>query len=379
MNKQDVCSDRRYLVGKGVVDAPQTSSTRAAKLLKLEAIRGLAAMYVVLHHTISFEFVVLGLDLGELLRFGQEAVILFFIVSGFVIHLSCQPPGSQTFKTYFIKRFVRIYVPLIVVFGVGYIVESYNRGAPITISTTELLGNLFMLQDWPPEMPGVLVDPVFGNNPLWSLAYEWWFYMLYFPLVTRVGNLQRLSQIVFGVSIASAVVYAFWPTFLPRLFMYGAIWWSGVFLADLYLRGQPITLKSCFIPLLALTLISIALLVKVLLWRQAGGVLALGKHPLMELRHTGFAGFAIVCAIIWQRFRWRGFNRLVGPFVVFAPVSYVIYISHHHLMVTATWFDGINNAAIEWLLYFLGMLLFSWFVELQLYPMLRRWLYARFL
>ena len=379
MKDQDICRDDSYLMGEEVVDVQHSSSTRAAKLLRLEAIRGLAAMYVVLHHTVSFEFLVLGMDLGRLLRFGQEAVILFFIVSGFVIHLSCQPPGSQTFKTYFVKRFVRIYVPLIVVLGIGFIVESYNRGALADVSVTELLGNLLMLQDWPPEMPGVLVDPVFGNNPLWSLSYEWWFYMLYFPLVQLTSNLKRLSLIVFGLSVASAVVYTFWPTFLPRLFMYGAIWWSGVFLADLYLKGQPITLKSCFTPLFVLTLISIILLVKILFWRQAGGALALGKHPVMELRHTGFACFSIVCAVIWHRFKWRGFNQLVGPFVVFAPISYVIYISHYHLMVTATWFDGINNAALEWLLYFLGLLLFAWFVELRLYPALRRRLYARFL
>ena len=378
MNHNDHCRDDNYPSREAEHDIP-VSFTTAAKLLRLEAIRGLAAIYVVLHHTIHFEYIVYGLDLGRLLRFGQEAVILFFIVSGFVIHLSSQPVGSMSFKTYFIKRFVRIYLPLLVVFSMGFVVESYNRGELLNLSITELIGNLLMLQDWPPDMPGVLVAPLLGNNPLWSLAYEWWFYMLYFPIVQITNNMKRLSLVVFSVAVASAIIYAFWPTFLPRLFMYSAIWWSGVFLADLYINRRPITLKSCFTPQLALILISGILLLKVLLWQQAGGQLALGRHPLMELRHIGFALVALVCAVVWHRFNWRGFDRLIGPFVVFAPISYVVYISHHHLMVTATWFDSIDNVAVEWLLYFFGLLLFAWFVELRLYPAVRKRLYARFI
>ena len=356
--------------------AGSTQQTSSSKLLRLEAIRGLAALYVVLHHTIHVEFLLFGLDLGRLLRFGQEAVILFFLVSGFVIHFSCQVSNTQTFRTYFIKRSVRIYVPLVIVFFVGWLAESYNSGALLDVSPTQLLGNLFMLHDWPPDMPGVLVEPLFGNNPLWSLAYEWWFYMLYFPLIQLGLPMKRLSTLVFGVAVVSCLVYTVWPTFVPRIFMYFAMWWSGAFLADLYINRQAITVRSCLAPILTLGAICTILLISALLLSQSGQKIYFGKHPFMEFRHAFFALFALLCALAWHRLKWRGFDTLVGPFMVFAPISYVVYISHHHLMVTATWFDFVNNALMAWIFYFLVLILFSWFVELKLYPMVRRRLYA---
>lgn len=365
--------------GDRVVEAPPRGRTGAAKLLKLEAIRGLAAFYVVLHHTIKFEYYLFGLDLGQLLRFGQEAVILFFIVSGFVIHLSYQTTKDKSFKTYFIKRFARIYVPLIIVFGVGFLLESVRRGAMIDLPLIQLVGNLLMLQDWPADKPGVLIEPLLGNDPLWSLAYEWWFYMLYFPLVQLMSDHKRLSLFVFAMAAVAAVVYTLYPSFIPRIFMYAGIWWTGVFLAELYIRQEPFTLRTCVLPLGALALICGVLLLKVLAWRYAGGELFLGRHPLIELRHTGFALASIVCAIIWHRCQWIGFNYIVGPFVVLAPISYVIYISHYHLMTTAFWFTDVGNSVVLWFLYFVGLLAFSWVVELRLYPMVRKRLYALFL
>ena len=41
---------------------------------------------------------------------------------------------------------------------------------------------MLMLQDRSYAKPGVWVSLVGGNAPLWSLSYEWWFYMAYFPM-----------------------------------------------------------------------------------------------------------------------------------------------------------------------------------------------------
>ena len=55
------------------------------KLTKLEAIRGFASVYVVLHHVFGKGLIIAGKDFSFLFRFGQESVILFFLLSGFVI------------------------------------------------------------------------------------------------------------------------------------------------------------------------------------------------------------------------------------------------------------------------------------------------------
>lgn len=55
------------------------------RLEKLEAVRGFAALYVVFFHLLPQKILLFGLNIGILFRFGPEAVIVFFVLSGFVI------------------------------------------------------------------------------------------------------------------------------------------------------------------------------------------------------------------------------------------------------------------------------------------------------
>ena len=82
------------------------------KLQKLEAIRGFSALYVVFFHMLPQEIIFLGINVGFLFRFGSEAVIMFFILSGFVIKYSWEKSSNKSFKKYFLRRFLRIYIPL---------------------------------------------------------------------------------------------------------------------------------------------------------------------------------------------------------------------------------------------------------------------------
>jgi len=81
------------------------------RLWQLEAVRGIAALYVLLYHT-SNNYLGLNHAIWALpFRFGLEAVLVFFVLSGFVISYS--HPGSvdkaDSFRNYFIKRLRRIY------------------------------------------------------------------------------------------------------------------------------------------------------------------------------------------------------------------------------------------------------------------------------
>ena len=74
---------------------------KKSKILELEALRAIASLYVFFGHAL------LGLNVLEksssyalILRFGQEAVMIFFILSGFVIALSLQK-NLYTFSEYF--------------------------------------------------------------------------------------------------------------------------------------------------------------------------------------------------------------------------------------------------------------------------------------
>ena len=85
------------------------------KLWRLDALRGFAATYVVLHHIMPRDLSWGGIDLSLAFRCGQEAVILFFLLSGFVINLSYQRSRDKRFLRFFARRFLRIYVPLVLV------------------------------------------------------------------------------------------------------------------------------------------------------------------------------------------------------------------------------------------------------------------------
>lgn len=347
------------------------------RLYRLEAVRGLAAIYVVLHHTIPHSTVLAGINVGIFLRFGQEAVILFFLLSGFVINYSFQHSSDKSFSNYFFKRSTRIFIPLFFIYLIGYLTLSYNDGRLINPDLITLLKNIFMLQDWDKVKPNVIAAPYMGNIPLWSLSYEWWFYMLYFPIATRINSGFKQALFVFGISMLMAALYVWQPNFVFRILAYLGIWWVGVYLSELYLKGKHRSFKNLLFPIGVMFALSAILFVPVLLARQAGEGLMLGMHPLLEFRHF-ITATAFVCgAVLWQKMRWFGFDLFLKPFLFLAPISYVIYICHQPLMVQATYLDSIDNGIVRWFCYLAIVLGFSYLLELKIYPLIRDWIRAR--
>jgi len=309
-----------------------------------------------------------GIDLGELFRFGQEAVILFFLISGFVIYYSYSRNPSQSFWHYFKKRSLRIYVPLILVFFIGYVLECVSAGSIIAIDVRVLILNLAMLQDWAFARPNTIVEPFLGNTPLWSLAYEWWFYMLFFPTMLLIKRLGLQSYHVYLISIAATLLYCFYPYIVPRILSYFSIWWVGAKLAIDYLDGRKPCFRDNVEPILTLAVICGIYLSASVLKISSGVPLSLGIHPFIELRHFSFALFVLCASIAWSKFNWRFFEGIFRPFLVFAPISYVVYISHYYLVTNASYLSAMNNRPLELAMYTLIMLAISWVIELKIYP-----------
>lgn len=342
------------------------------KLYKLEALRGLAALYVVFHHTVSNKFTIADVNVGVILRFGQEAVILFFLLSGFVISYSYQRTSKKDFAAYFARRSVRIYVPLLFAFLASYLSLSYNAGAWVNPQFGQLLANLAMLQDWPEARPTVIAAQYMDNGPLWSLSYEWWFYMLFFPLIRYVKEENQRDNIVFGVAILAAITQLFYTHFAIRVLMYLAIWWSGVYLSNRYIQGELDSWKSLAKPVAAMSVIVLILSIGVFEARQQGLPIALGRHPLIEVRYFVFALFAVALAWVWRSLHWRLFDILLKPFALLAPISYAIYILHDPLFRDATYFSFVSNDVVRWCLYFGVTIAASYLVERVIYPTVKR-------
>ncbi len=348
------------------------------RLEKLEAVRGFAALYVVLFHALPQKIYLLGINVGALFRFGPEAVIVFFALSGFVIKYTYERSVDKSFKYYFIRRFIRLYIPLFFIFLLGYLIKCYSEGGLASPEWRTLLGNIFMLQDVISQKPNVISAAYMGNGVLWSLSYEWWFYMLFFVLATYVKK-EQLNRWVNIMVILAAASYILYPFIVNRLMMYFAIWWIGVRFADSYLKGERITIKSIMpyafvlgavIALLALNLYIHFSYTKVYSY-------PLVAYPFIELRHFVFAIMVMFGAVIWKNWHWIGFNSVFGIFKYLAPCSYVIYISHHYLVIEATYLNFIPNKVIEYGLYIVLMILFSYVLEVVVYNRIRKLLIGK--
>jgi peptidoglycan/LPS O-acetylase OafA/YrhL len=335
-------------------------------------LRGLAALYVVLHHAYPHKHLVGGFNVYNFFRFGQEAVILFFLLSGFVIKFSFSKSSQGGFRHYFLKRFTRLYLPLVCVFLIGYLLVSYADGSFVSPNFSQLFGNLFMLQDWAKAKPNVIVDPYLGNDPLWSLAYEWWFYMLFYPITVFIKNETNRNRLVFTVSIVFAGIYVVQPLFPVRIVMYFAIWWAGVVMAEAYLKNESFDFRALLLPMISLGTIVLVLTIDVYLARLGGDRITLGLHPLLERRHFAFALFAMVFALIWRASQWVLFDTLIKPFALFAPISYTIYILHWYVMIDGNFLDGFFGPITTWFAYFGILVALSYLIEVVLYPRLRK-------
>lgn len=146
----------------------------------LDLFRGLASLVVVTTHCRTMLFVEYGLLPASdktnanlifffLTRVAHEAVLLFFVLSGFLVGgkvIQRLRAGTFDLKSYTLDRTVRIMLPLL---SSLIIIIISNTVTGQKYSVVDYLGNILSLQ-------GILVPSVSG--PLWSLAYEVWFYVL---------------------------------------------------------------------------------------------------------------------------------------------------------------------------------------------------------
>jgi len=339
------------------------------KLSKLEAIRGFAAIYVVLHHNFSYELIIAGINFSFLFRFGQEAVILFFILSGFVIQYSFINSNNKSFFSFFLKRWLRIYVPLICVFICNFYLLTINNQNLINSDYKILLGNLLMLQDASFLKPNVICDSFLGNTPLWSLSYEWWFYMIFFLITSNLTK--NRSHIVYIIGIIAAISYVFYPFFVNRELMYLVIWWIGADIAYLYNNNKEFSILNLKTPIFYLISCIVILIINLRINLPQN--FRFGVSPMLELRHFLFAFCAILFAIIWSKLKWVGFKYSIGLFKYIAPISFGIYISHYFLIIHAHYLDTIiSNVHLRLLGYYVICILFSFIIERIIYTKINK-------
>ncbi|WP_329386288.1 acyltransferase [Streptomyces sp. NBC_01351] len=176
--------------------AESGTAPTASRLGWLDALRGLAALSVALYHLgLPFQWVPYGTRLPHYLDPGVFGVLLFFLVSGYIIPASLERRGDM--RAFWVGRVFRIYPAVILTVVASLlilprnhtVVDSYVFAHPLL----SLVGNGLMLQD----MMGVTN----GLGVLWTLTFEMVFY--YFVTALFALGWHRKSA---GLAVGFAAV-----------------------------------------------------------------------------------------------------------------------------------------------------------------------------
>ena len=143
-----------------------------------------------------------------LMSLGGAAVLVFFFLSGFLvggIEIERHTLGSEKHKKYFLDRVTRLWQVLLPALLLTYILNSFScgngrrslycsasielashaDGAPVgDQSFNSLIGSIFFLQPFKGSVFG-------GNGPLWSLSYEFWYYITFYSILILLYSFIR--------------------------------------------------------------------------------------------------------------------------------------------------------------------------------------------
>ncbi len=248
------------------------------RFVSIDALRGVAALGVVLYHTNAIPGVDRRMFFGDAfdaaMLFGKYGVWLFFVISGFCIHLQwvraqVDPDVRPlSFAAFWKRRIRRLYPPYLATL-VFYIWLRHSLGElPYTMLSAWKVGlHMFMLQNLDTRALSTM------NNVYWTLAVEEQLYLLYFVflairqrwgwtttlllatgarlawfglamIVHRIWNIDIVvtqaaaAQWVIWILGALAVEAAFGVTALPRWTRHAGLWAAALSVAGLIAWAQ---------------------------------------------------------------------------------------------------------------------------------------------
>ena len=296
--------------------------------VSLDLLRATAALMVFLHHCNWFD-----LDGGALAwvrrDIGHSAVVIFFVLSGYVIAATLRPGRGAL--DYGIKRASRIYsvaIPAVLLaFAIDLLTARLSlppSGAAYELGKPWLYGAIALT--FTGDLWG-LAEPAFSNTPYWSLNYEVWYYVAFGVAVFTRGAV-RWAALLLVLAVMG-----------PKLWLLFPIWLGGVAVHALA-RSRPIPRQ----PARALAMAAVALFVAVKVLSLEDPLnhaveTLLSAHLPFALRFSqwflgdylvGLLAMALVYALATAEFRLP--RPLQLPAVGLAKLSFTLYLMHYPLL-----------------------------------------------
>jgi peptidoglycan/LPS O-acetylase OafA/YrhL len=286
---------------------------------------------------------------------GHQAVIGFFVMSGFLVGgavLAHLRAGKPFLLDYFIHRIARIYLVLIPAILLTIVVDGAGRMIFAGSGTYEvpflqehynpllILTDLLNLQS--------IVAKYYGTNgPLWSIAYEFWYYILFPLLLLPFSNIY--SPLARKVTAAGAIIVFIAMAVPQSWFALGFVLWG---------MGAAVTLFER--PLIRSKWMALAINIGVALaLRAAFNSKSFPQHP--EATHVSdfISALAFSNLILTLRFApSEGWRFLASPihkrladfcFTVYAihtPLLFFMRATAPHFL-GAEWLESVATAA-QW-------------------------------
>lgn len=171
---------------------PLKNLPATGRLQSIDAMRGAAALGVVLYHAVSqtqkavpHNFLQWLVKLIQFLTsFGYIGVFLFFVISGFCIHLQWAKSKATSqekpiqFGSFWRRRIRRLYPPYLMAFALFMLMAALSTGINVThFFVYDVVMHLLMLHNLDPHTCYSI------NGVFWTLAIEEQLYLAYFLLL----------------------------------------------------------------------------------------------------------------------------------------------------------------------------------------------------
>jgi peptidoglycan/LPS O-acetylase OafA/YrhL len=303
------------------------SSLLAAHMPGIDVLRGVAVLLVVVFHGLAYHApnVRWGSRVGDAIygmtAWGWLGVNLFFVISGFLItgNLDDTLGRENFYRRFYLRRALRIlpaYLAVLVLgWATGFVTPNY------------LLVCLFFLAN----MPGLFLRHGYTlYGPLWSLAVEEQFYLLW-PMLYR--QLRRRGLLVLSAGLL-VVCPALRALAFAHLIHTGDVLSKTWMVADNLALGallaillrSPGTTRRCFVGLGWFEFVAGGAGLLVLFLTGRMGALDVLRNSV------GLSCFLLLCGsavvVMLCLFRERGLPHWMRIFVFFGEISYGLYLIH---------------------------------------------------
>lgn len=308
----------------------ETAPEPRLTLHSLEALRGIAAIQVVLLHSPFFS----ARAPSRLVANSAIFVDLFFVISGLVMALAYQRSIGESvhFRRFALRRIGRLYplhlfalalwVPYVLLKARLRVAGVEAVDALATDTAWSLLTNLFLVHSFG------LHDALSWNPPSWSISVELYVYFVFFAVVWALPSHRRdrvLPWLASGLAMAAFIALALAPpagSTILRTYDYGILRGLGGFftgVALLSLRRAPLLTRW---PAALSSVVEVSVVVM-------SALLVARSHTSNAVRFATIGAFAVVVLVF--SLDGRGVLSRVfrtAPFQAIGRLSYSIYLLH---------------------------------------------------